>query len=470
MSGVWLALDVGTHAVRAALVDESGKLGPVFLENVGLRRLDERQVEQDPVEILGALRRVIDQTLNSSRAPVLAAGFACQRSTVVAWQRESGATLGPALSWQDTRGFAQVAQLADVEPQVRARSGLVLSPHYGASKLRWLQERHGSVPDLCLSPLITYLLHHLLQDGPCFCDEGNAGRTQLWNLRQRCWDQTLLDLFGVRRAYLPEVKPTLAVYGRLRQGGIPLKAVAGDQNAALMGTLSPDARDSLLVNLGSGAFVLGFSDADAVAPEGLLEGLAYSSDHYLQPICEGTVNGAGLAVSWFAAQPDVVTQGGEEWLLSQLPAWLDSKDCCGTLFRNTIGGLGSPFWRSGIPPAFTSDQSDLSARAVAVLESIVFLTSVNLSLLRRAQSQTRRILVTGGLARLTGLCQRFADLQQLPVVRLAQTEATLVGCARLASGFAVPLAEAAERVFQPQENLALQRRLRQFQEWLVQEV
>jgi glycerol kinase len=469
MKPVWLALDVGTHAVRAALVDESGTLDSVFLEPVGLRRLDARRVEQDPQALLGALRKVIDQALATDGVQVMGAGLACQRSTVVAWRRDEGAALGHALSWQDTRGFAQVADLAEQAPLVRARSGLVLSPHYGASKLRWLQEHHGDVPDLCLSPLVTYLLHHLLQGGPCVCDESNAGRTQLWNLRQRQWDEELLQLFGVQQRYLPEVLPTLAEFGRLRQGGIPLRAVAGDQNAALMGTLPPDTRDALLANLGSGAFVLGFADADTAAPQALLEGLAYSSEQLMQPIWEGTVNGAGLALSWFADQPEVTALGGEKYLLSQLPTWLADEDCCGTLFRNTIGGVGSPFWRSGVSPGFLPDGTGVAARAVAVVESIGFLTAINVELLRRAQPRTRRILVTGGLARLAGLCQRLADLQQLPVARLAQTEATLLGCARLASRFAVPLAQMDDTLdnFQPRENRGLLGRMTQFQDWLM---
>lgn len=466
MDGAWLAVDVGTHAVRAAPVYADGTLGQICMETVGLHRLDERQVEQDPVAILDALRRVVEGALHIGGAQWCGVGLACQRSTVVAWRRASGAALGPALSWQDTRGFAQVAHLARHEPLVHARSGLVLSPHYGASKLRWLQQRHAGEPDLCLSPLVSYLLHHLLREAPAVCDESNAGRTQLWNLRRRCWDPDLLELFGVDPTHLPEVVPTQSVFGRLRQGDLPLQAVAGDQNAALIGTLAPQCRDAVLANLGSGAFVLGLADGDSAAPERLLEGLAYSDARDCQRIHEGTVNGAGLALSWFAARPEVAAQGGEAWLFAQLPAWLD-RDGGGTLFRNTIGGLGSPFWRPGSSPEFAPAGCDLPARAVAVVESIVFLTALNLRPLLRNRPQVQRILVTGGLARLAGLCQRLADLQQLPVMRLAQTEATLMGCARLASGFTVPLSEGVEEVFRPRENRPLQLRLERFRDWLT---
>lgn len=463
----WLALDVGTHAVRAGVVLADGHLASLVQRPLALHRLDEHRVEQDPEQIVSTLHEVIAQVSADKSVVLQGAGLACQRSTVVAWQRDTGRALSPALSWQDTRGWRQVEALHARQADIRMRSGLVLSPHYGASKLHHLQVQHAHQRGLCLSPLVTYLLNHLLRQRPHVCDEGNAGRTQLWNLSERRWDPYLLERFAVEPRYLPQVLPTFAPYGELRQVPIPLQAVAGDQNAALCGTLAIDQHERVLANLGSGAFVLTFS-GDGQPPDGLLGGLAYSTTADCRRIWEGTVNGAGLALSWLAGQPHIREKGGEDWLFAQLPAWLDDHELLRepVIFHNLVGGLGSPFWRSGGEVGFAPAVIDPARQAVALVESIGFLVAINIARLRAAKPSISTICVTGGLARLDGLCQRLADLLQLPVVRLTQPEATMVGCARMASAFAVPLTAAEEQRFEPGRQPDLERRFRVFGDWL----
>jgi glycerol kinase len=68
---------------------------------------------------------------------------------------------------------------------------------------------------------------------------------------------------------------------------------------------------------------------------------------------------------------------------------------------------------------------------VAVLESIVFLLATNLEVMAHAGVSLQRITVSGGLSVLDGLCQRLADISQLPVERAPQMEATIQGLAFL---------------------------------------
>src|ERR1035437_8069953 len=67
----------------------------------------------------------------------------------------------------------------------------------------------------------------------------NASRTMLFDIHRLCWSDELLAAFGVPRAMLPEVLPCTAEFGTAAVehfgGPIRIAAVAGDQQAALIG-------------------------------------------------------------------------------------------------------------------------------------------------------------------------------------------------------------------------------------------
>ncbi len=104
-------------------------------------------------------------------------------------------------------------------------------------------------------------------------------------------------------------------------------------------------RQHRTVNIGTGAFVLLPTDDPSTRPAGLLAGISYSDAHFGSYYIEGTVNGAAAALEWAAglfAFSD---------LEQQLPGWLETVKAP-TLFMNTLGGLGSPWWQEGPAPHF----------------------------------------------------------------------------------------------------------------------
>ena len=466
-----LAIDVGTHAVRAAIVDSA--CGSVQLSHslpVGLKRLDARHIEQDPREILTAAQTVLQQVLSQAEdtdlMPVKAA-LATQRSTVLAWDRHSGAPLSAALSWQDTRAHEQVHQLHPYSADIKRRSGLVLSPHYGASKLHWLLETLGSnwqADDVCLSPLVSFLLFNLLRDHPCVCDESNAGRTQLLNLHDRAWDNQLCELFAVPSDFLPSLRPVQSDYGQLLIGNLPLTAVCGDQNAAFFAFAHGSGGGRALVNAGSGAFVLSAHNGGVPAAGELLVGVYRSDYDSVDFVIEGTVNGAGTALDWCFEQRAENDNLSLAEFYRLLPQWL-LQVSHPPLFLNSIGGLGSPWWKPGAPPVFVAADSrkplGLPEQACAVVESIVFLLCANIRLMQQYQPDLHELVVTGGIARLDNFCQKLANLSRLVAVRPAEMEATVVGAAALATGV-VSRAQMTETRFEPEADELLQQRFDQF--------
>lgn len=464
--GLYLAIDQGGHASRAVLFDRRGRTVAHAAVPITTYHPAPQQVEHDAEAMVASVREAVAEVTGqvAERVPIIAAGLATQRSTIVCWDRRNGRALSPILSWQDRRMADWLSGLSHAEPFIQQRTGLVLSPHYGASKLRWCLDRLPEVQTaleegrLAAGPLASFLTARLTAEGNILADPANASRTLLFNLTTADWDPDLLNLFGIPAAVLPACVPSRHAFGHLVIGRrrIPLTVVTGDQSAALFG-FGPIDPDTVLINLGTGAFLQRPTPARP-APTRLLTSLAYADAERCTYVLEGTVNGAGSALSWAAAQLKItdaeITAGLPDWM-AQTPS--------PPLFINGVAGLGSPYWRPELPSYFVGG-GNAAAKLTAVIESIVFLLQVNLELMAEtAGKPAQTLIVSGGLARLDGLCQRLADLGGTTVMRPEQTEATARGLAWLMADPSAGFESSSKaRSFSPTHHPALQAR---YQRW-----
>lgn len=465
--GLILALDQGGHGSRAVIFDDCGSEVAASHVPVETQLGEDGFIEQDPLELAASLERAALDACESPAVagrPVISMGLATQRSTVVCWERASGRALTNAISWQDRRNAAWLARLEPRAAEFRRLTGLVLSPHYGASKLRWCLDHVPAVRnaaarrDLVFGPLSSWLLRCLIDGNPEVVDPANASRTLLFDPATLDWSPTLLDAFGIDVACLPTCVPTCAVHGHMRAGtrSIPVTACTGDQSAAAFAFGVPDERTAL-VNVGTGAFAQRAASRHTPLPDGLLRSVLRSDRSGAVYSHEGTVNGAGSAIEWLRGRLAIDV----ERALDSLAVRPDEEV---PLFMNGVGGLGAPFWLPGFPVEFVTDGDDRLCLA-AVVESVAFLLNVNLEAMR-ASAPLDGARISGGMARCDYLCQALADLCGLVVHRHEQREATARGVAFLAAGQpsqwkTVPV----ERSFQARPNRPLDIR---YQRWLAE--
>jgi glycerol kinase len=449
---LFLTLDQGGSASRALVFDAYGHEHAAARVEVGDRRPQLGWVEQHPEEVVDSLRRVAAAALAQldagQRARVEACSLSTQRSSLVAWDRHSGAPLSPVLSWQDTRAAAWLqAQALDAEA-IRASTGLYPNAHYGLSKMRWCLDnlepvRKAAAEDrLLIGPLAAFLAFRLLESRPARVDPANASRTLLLDLATGDWNEATLARFGIERAWLPTVARSDAEYGELVLDGarLPLRLLSGDQSTAAFahGELRAEAA---YLNVGTGAFV--FRALDQVPPARLLRSVVHWSDAP-QYVVEGTVNGAGSALEK-GVRVDFSRKGDSD-----------------PLFLNGVGGLGSPDWRPDFPSRFIGDGT-VEQRQAAIAESIVFLIERNLALLRTLDPPCTHVIASGGISQSDDFCQALADLTGLPVRRPAHCEATARGAAFLLAGRPVDWAALAQFEFLPREAPVLHARHRRWQ-------
>ena len=464
-----LAIDQGGHASRAIVYDGQGVQVAGAHSPIATQRPAPGFVEHDAdaldASVTDAVQRALDALGDEARR-VRHAGLATQRSSIVCWDTQTGAALTPVISWQDLRAADTLRAVADRAAQVRRITGLRLSGHYGASKLRWCLDnvpavrRARAAGTLAAGPLASFLLFRQLVEQPLATDSANASRTLLYDFRKSVWSDELLTIFGVPKEILPTPFPNAHRYGTLVASAdkpVTLSVCTGDQTAALFATGRPEP-GHVAINMGTGAFVQLVTAEPGGAPDSLLEGVAWRDEHGASVnVVEGTINGAGAAVANVAGRLGI----DEAVLRREASAWLDGA-CEPPLFINGISGLAAPFWRPDARSRFVGD-GDARARIVAVYESIVFLIQANLDAMSRLPGPPRTVTLSGGLSRLDPLCQRIADLSGLPVVRPAITEATARGLARLTAGFPATWADGGESArFAPLDNPALEHR---YQRW-----
>lgn len=430
---LYLAIDQGGHATRAIVFDYQGQMLFQSECNISAAHPAPDFVEYDADTLVQSVQTVladITNQLGDKARNLYAAGLATQRSNCLCWHKQSGVALSPIISWQDRRNAHWLESLHEHRDNIHKHTGLFLSPHYGASKIRWCLENLAAVREaqqqdqLVYGPMSSYIAQHIT-GLTAKADAVNASRTQLWSIHSKKWDTTLLDKFELEKKSLPKCVPNQYLFGKLTIADhkVPLTCVTGDQSAALFayGRIQPD---TAYVNVGTGAFVSRPSGHAKLYGRRLLTSVIHQFDNQdCLYVLEGTINGAGSALQWFIEQENV------ENLFDKLSDWLDSESNP-PLFLNGISGLAAPFWQGHFTSEFIGEATT-SQKAVAIVESIVFLINSNIEEMQKTASPPEQIQLSGGLGKLDGLAQRLADLTGLPVYRPQECEATARGLAYL---------------------------------------
>ncbi len=463
---LFLAIDQGGHSTRALVYDGHGNLKASGQRSISTQKPEHEWVEQDPEEVLAsvndAVLEAIEQLGNEARH-IVEAGMATQRSSLVCWDRETGEALTPIISWQDRRAARWLEMLPLDKEVVHRTTGLFVTAHYGASKFHWCLDNVPAVREaleagrLALGPMASFLVFRLLQEQPYVADPANASRTQLWNIKTRDWDPGLMQLFGLPPEIFPRCVPTIYEFGTLKVGEyvIPFSLLNGDQSAALFAFGEIQA-ETAYINIGTGAFVSRPSGHYPGFARRLLTSVILQKNDESTYVTEGTVNGAASALDWLEANSNV------EGMYENLDEWL-TRDDEPPLFLNGIAGLGAPYWVHEFPSQFVGEGEDWQ-KAVAIIESVVFLLRVNMEEMQKTASPPLQIQVTGGLAALDGLCQRLADLSRMPVYRPVEREATARGTAYLLANCPRDWPETdIGQWFKPRDNADIHRR---YGEWL----
>ena len=442
-----LALDQGTTSSRAILFDHAGSIVAVAQKEFPQIFPKPGWVEHDPRDIWSSQAGVAAEALTKARVradDIAAIGITNQRETAIVWDRATGEPIMNAIVWQDRRTAAICDRLRKqkLERVIRRKTGLVIDAYFSATKVQWmLQNVKGAkakakAGELAFGTVDSWLVWNLTGGKVHVTDVSNASRTMLFDIAKGQWDDELLEIFGVPRSMLPEVRSSSEVYGHTELLGmaVPIAGIAGDQQAALFGQAC--LKPGMVKNTyGTGCFMLMNTGTKRIASKhNLLTTIAWRIGDRTEYALEGSIFIAGAVVQWLRDGLEFFRSAPE---IEALAAVVE--DTGGVYLVPAFAGLGAPHWdphARGTIVGLTRGTTKAHV-ARAALEGIALqVTDVLKAMEADAGIKLKELRVDGGASANDLLMQLQADLLNVPVVRPKVLETTALGAAYLA-GLAV---------------------------------
>ena len=473
-----LAIDLGTASARAVLFERDGSIAAEAERDLPQHHPQEGWVEYRAEEIWSVCEDALLDCLGEIGAlprEIAALGIACQRETVVLWNRATGRTLGPAPGWQDRRTAPRCAELAGHAGLIEAKTGLPLDPSNPPTKLAWLLDTIEGARaaaergELACGTIDSFLLWRLTRGRLHATSPANAARTQLYDIQAQRWDEALLALFDIPASLLPQVMDCDADFGTTDEAvlGAPvaIRCLIGDQQAAAIGQacLEPGM---LKATFGSGAFLLlNIGSTLRRSRHHLPTTIAWRLGGKTVYALEGAMLNAGTGVQWLMENLRLFDDAEQTAMLAAT-----ADPARPVYFVPAFNGLGAPYWDAEARGAIlgltrTTGPAELVR---AALQAACYRTRDVLEALAEDGGPMASVLrVDGGLAGNDWAMQFLADILGLPVERPVVTATAALGAAWIAGssvGFYPGLDQPAaiwrrDRLFEPRLDAAERDRL-----------
>jgi len=458
-----IAIDQSTSSTKALLFDEKYRMlartnvdHKQYYPQMGWVEHDAEEIYRNTIEAIKALCKnppnlscIGEESCSLLKQGELEEVSLCitnQRETAVVWNKTTGKPIANAVVWQDTRGAKMCRQLlADGKAEmVMQKSGLLIDPNFSATGIKWLldnvegAQEQASRGELLMGTIETWLIWKLTGGKVHATDYTNASRTMLFNIHTMQWDNELLQLFGIPRSMMPELKPCDAVYGETTCEGlfskpIQIAGVLGDSHGALVGQMCFE-KGSGKVTYGTGSSVMvNIGEEPKAAPEGLVTSVGFSALGKTYYGFEGNIYSTGATLKWICDQLGLVGHPSEMEALAT-----SVEDNGGVYIVPAFSGLGAPWWKSDVKGAvFGLTFATTKAHFLrAALESIAYQIKDLVEVMARATGgRLKEIAADGGPTKNQFLMQFQADMLDTPVVCTEVDDASALG-AVIMNGFA----------------------------------
>jgi glycerol kinase len=438
------AIDQGTTSTRCMLFDRQGR-------TLSLAQREHTQlfprpgwVQHDADEIWRHVRRLIPEALAQAGVEprqVAALGIANQRETTIVWDRTTGHSLGPAITWQDTRTTDVVSDLLarGVDERVVEITGLHPHTYFAGPRLRWLLDHQRGLReratsgDVLFGTMETWLIWNLtggVDGGAHVTDVSNASRTMLMDLSSLAWDDTMLELLDIPREMLPAIRSNAEIYGVCADPleGVPIAGALGDQQAALFGQTCFTPGDAKCT-YGTGAFLLVNAGSERPRPgPAVLPTVAYAlGDEPPVYAVEGSIAMTGSLVQWLRDSLGIIETAPQ---IETLARTVDDNGGC--YIVPAFSGLFAPRWDHDARGTIVGLTSYITKGHIAraALEATAWQTWEVVEAIRRDLGMTLDALrVDGGMTSNHLLMQHIADVLDVPVERPLVSETVCLGAA-----------------------------------------
>ncbi|WP_276121395.1 xylulokinase [Pararhizobium qamdonense] len=435
-----LAIDVGTGSVRAALVDDRGRV-------LAIAAQEHEQIvpafgwsEQRPLDwwrgVVQAIRSVLDQ-VEDARGRIVAIAACGQMHGTVLIDDDGQLTRKTVPLWNDKRtiGYVTAFEAAHHPQDYLSESSNPPTPAWPAFKLQWIRDNDPDAYHRATAVMMPKDFINLRLTGERAMDRTEACASFLMNPETGNWSESMCDMLGLDRSKLLPIRNPLDVLGTVTQAaaletgllaGTPVLVGCADYPAALLG--------SGVCRPGLGSEVMGTSSIiTAISRKPLL-------DPSISNV--GTVEGnwgafmllesGGDAMRWARRAFHEKQLGYSEIVekAAQAPAGSDR-----LFFVPYLAGERFGDHRNARAQFFgLAAAHGLAHMHRAVLEGVAFAVKRHITIMEEASGEKlERIIASGGGARTKLWMTIKASVYGIPIVVPQEAECGIVGCAAMAA-------------------------------------
>ncbi len=448
----YIGVDLGTSAVKLLLMNEYGEIKKIVSKEYPLYFPHPGWSEQQPEDwFTRTMEGIRELVTESDRTQVAGISFGGQMHGLVVLDRDDR-VIRPAILWNDGRTGAETEYLNQTigKEKLSEYTANIAFAGFTAPKLLWMR-KHEPDNFAKISKIMLpkdYLAYRL--SGSFCTDVSDASGMLLFDVKNRCWSEEMLEICGIKSDMLPEIHESYEVTGKVKPeiaAGLGLAdtvkvvAGAGDNAAAAVGTGTVgDGRCN--ISLGTSGTVFISSRKFGVDAGNALHSFAHADGSYhlmgcmlSAASCNKWWNEDILKIGDFAAEQAGITGLGEN------PVF----------FLPYLMGERSPHNDPDARAMVIGMSMDTTREDMtqAVLEGVAFALRDSLEVARGLGIDIRRTKICGGGAKSPLWKRIIASVLDLNVDVVAVEEGPAMGAAMLAAvgcGEYASVEEAAEKI------------------------
>ncbi|MCR4607960.1 MAG: xylulokinase [Oscillospiraceae bacterium] len=438
-----IGVDLGTSGCKVLLADELTNCVAASRQTYAegsMVQLHPGWVDQDPDAWVAAMKRgIIDVAKNAIGGKVEAISFSGQMHGLIALDAD-GKTIRPCITCADGRTEEQCQEIYEMlggreegRKKLLACTNNYMFPSFTATKILWLKKYEPESfkrMSAALNPK-DYLRYVLT--GIIGTDVSDACGYGLFDCRNNCWSQEILDAIGIPADILPPVSESDTVVGTIlpecaKELGLPadVKIVAGGGDAVTQTTGCGAVRPGVFtVTLGTGSLIgasfTNYVDNTLGTPQ------MFRSNSAGRYMAFGGTGSGGGALAWlqdrfFRAEKETADLCGKNVfaMMSEeaesVPAGSE-----GLMFYPMLVGQRCPYEDADTCGAFLGMRMHHDKRHFvrSLMEGIALCLLDNYDVIRPMCGDLKEVSITGGGAGSDLWCQIHADVLGVKVIRYA---------------------------------------------------
>jgi xylulokinase len=239
---MYMGIDIGTSAVKAAVIDETGRVVDQASSPLTVSRPHPLWSEQNPADWWAATNSAVSDLRLPLRKSVRAIGLSGQMHGATLLDKNQRA-LRPAILWNDGRSAQQCVELEAAVPQMTAITGNRAMPGFTAPKLLWVREHEPEIFAATAKVVLPKDYVRLRMTGETASDMSDSAGTLWLDVAKRRWSDAMLSGTGLDASHMPALFEGNDITGELRaelaeawgMPRVPVVAGGGDNAAGAIG-------------------------------------------------------------------------------------------------------------------------------------------------------------------------------------------------------------------------------------------